>query len=82
MNIGDKSITLCPWGFNPLNPEIESSDYLFGHFEINTFQMNSSEHLCEEGFKLSDLLKKFNSIFLGIFIKPSLENIHLDLLFM
>jgi DNA repair exonuclease SbcCD nuclease subunit len=69
LNIGDKSITLCPWGFNPLNSEIESSDYLFGHFEINTFQMNSSEHLCEEGFKLSDLLKKFNSIFSGHFHK-------------
>ena len=62
-------ITLCPWGFNPLDENVENSKYLFGHFEINTFQMNSSEQLCENGLKLSDLFKKFNMIFSGHFHK-------------
>lgn len=68
ITISGKTIRLCPWGYNPI--EIEGdTDYLFGHFEINTFQMNSSEHLCEDGFKLSDLLRKYKAIYSGHFHK-------------
>lgn len=69
VNLDSTEITLCPWGLNPLDTSIESTEYLFGHFEINTFQMNSSEKLCEEGLKLSDLLRKFTKIFSGHFHK-------------
>lgn len=69
VSIGNEDITLCPWGLNPLDDKVDSTKYLFGHLEINTFQMNSSEQLCEDGLKLSDLLKKFNYIFSGHFHK-------------
>lgn len=69
ITLNGKEITLCPWGQSPLSDDVDSSEYLFGHFEINTFQMNSSEHLCEDGMKLSDLLRKFNKIFSGHFHK-------------
>ena len=69
ITLDNNEITLCPWGLNPLDVSVDSTEYLFGHFEINTFQMNSSEKLCEEGLKLSDLLRKFNKIFSGHFHK-------------
>lgn len=69
ISLGGKEITLCPWGLSPLGPELNNTEYLFGHFEINTFQMNSSEQLCEDGIKLSDLLKKYKNIFSGHFHK-------------
>lgn len=68
LKIGGKVIRLCPWNFNPVELD-GTADYLFGHFEINTFQMNSSTQLCEDGMKLSDLLKKYNGIFSGHFHK-------------
>lgn len=68
ITLDGKVIRLCPWGFNPV--EIDGkADYLFGHLEINTFQMNSSEHLCEDGCKLSDLLKKYGAVYSGHFHK-------------
>lgn len=68
IELDGKSITLAPWGTNPFDGE--NSDFLFGHLEINTFAMNSaSEKLCEDGLKLSDLLKKYKNIFSGHFHK-------------
>lgn len=69
IELDGSKLTLCPWGLNPLDSNVKPSQYLLGHFEINTFQMNSSEQLCEDGLKLSDLLKKFNIIFSGHFHK-------------
>lgn len=68
IDIGGKTITLCPWGFDPLEDSIETSDYLFGHFELCGFKMNSSENaVCDHGMSMSKLLKKFNKIFSGHF---------------
>lgn len=67
--LDNKSIMLCPWGFNPLDDSMETTDYLFGHFEINTFQMSSAGSLCENGLALTDLFKKYNRIFSGHFHK-------------
>lgn len=69
INLADKNITLCPWGLNPVDESFKDTEYLFGHFEINTFQMNSSEQICDNGVKLSDLLKKYKNIFSGHFHK-------------
>lgn len=66
-NFGNKTVTFCPWGFDPLDPSIKSTDYLFGHFAINTFRMTSAGTPCEDGLTLSDLLKKFSKIFSGHF---------------
>lgn len=67
--IGNKTITMVPWGYSPVDSSVSSADYLFGHLEINTFAMNSSGQLCEDGFKLSELLSKFKLIFSGHFHK-------------
>lgn len=69
IKLGGSEITLCPWGLNPIDDSVAATEYLFGHFEINTFQMNSSEQLCEDGMNLSTLLKKFNKIYSGHFHK-------------
>lgn len=64
LTIGDKKITLCPWGFD--YNSIEKSDILLGHFEIESFKMNAHK-LCEVGVKPKDLLKKSKLIFSGHF---------------
>ncbi len=60
----DKTITFCPWNTNP--KDIPESDIIFGHFEIETFKMNSYK-VCEEGVKVKDLLKKGKIIISGHF---------------
>ena len=60
----DKTITFCPW--NSDVQTIPSCDIVFGHFEIETFSMNSYK-ICEEGIKIKDLLKKSDLIFSGHF---------------
>ena len=60
----DRTITLCPWNTNI--KEIPQSDVIFGHFEIETFKMNSYR-VCEEGLKVKDLLKKCSLIISGHF---------------
>ena len=42
------------------------SDVIFGHFEIETFKMNSYR-VCEQGLKVKDLLKKSSLIISGHF---------------
>jgi DNA repair exonuclease SbcCD nuclease subunit len=63
-NIGNKTVTFCPWGFQ--YSEIEKSDIIFGHFEIESFKMNAHK-LCEVGVKPKELLKKAKVIFSGHF---------------
>lgn len=60
----DKIITLCPW--NTSCDEIPKSDIVFGHFEIETFKMNTYK-VCEEGLSIKDLLKKSSLIISGHF---------------
>lgn len=60
----DRTITLCPWNTNPA--DIPKSDIIFGHFEIETFKMNSYK-VCEEGIKIKDLLQKASLIISGHF---------------
>jgi DNA repair exonuclease SbcCD nuclease subunit len=62
--IANKTVTFCPWGFN--YDDIVDSDVIFGHFEIESFQMNAHK-LCEEGIKPKHLLNKAPIIFSGHF---------------
>lgn len=54
VQIGGKECFFAPWGTEL--KDIQSCDVLFGHFEIETFKMNSFK-VCEGGFKSSDLIK-------------------------
>ena len=59
-----KKATFLPWGANL--KEVEKSDVLFGHLEIESFKMNSHKH-CDHGMKTTDLLKKADLIMTGHF---------------
>ena len=60
----DKVLSFCPW--NTSVKKIEESDVIFGHFEIETFKMNTYK-VCEEGVKVKDLLKKSKLVISGHF---------------
>ena len=60
----NKTITFCPWNTDITN--IPNSDIVFGHFEIESFSMNSYK-VCEEGIKVKDILKKCPLVFSGHF---------------
>ena len=60
----DRKLSFCPWNTKP--SEIEESDIIFGHFEIETFKMNEYK-VCEEGIKIKDLLSKSNLTISGHF---------------
>lgn len=60
----NKKISFCPW--NTSISEIEQSDIIFGHFEIETFKMNAFK-VCEEGIKIKELLKRSDLIISGHF---------------
>lgn len=64
--VKNKSITLVPWGAS-LN-DVSKSDIIFGHFEINSFYMNSYK-LCEHGITYKELLKKSPMVISGHFHK-------------
>jgi DNA repair exonuclease SbcCD nuclease subunit len=60
----DKNFLFVPW-----NNEVPDKpyDYIFGHFEIQTFNMNA-QTVCTHGLQPSDLLKgKSTSVFSGHF---------------
>lgn len=59
-----RSAAFCPWGTEA--GDIPNVDIVFGHFEIESFKMNSYK-LCETGQKASQLLNKSNLIFSGHF---------------
>jgi len=61
---GDKKVFMCPWGTEMNN--IPQCDVLVGHFEIQSFKMNTYK-LCEHGFEPSSLSKKAPLIFSGHF---------------
>ena len=64
MEVFDRTITFCPWNTNV--KDIPKSDVIFGHFEIETFKMNTYK-VCEEGVKVKDLLSKSSLIISGHF---------------
>lgn len=55
IDVFDRTISFCPWETD-IN-QLPESDVVFGHFEIETFKMNSFK-VCEEGLKIKDLLSK------------------------
>lgn len=59
-----KKFVFCPWGYS--SEDIEMSDVILGHFEIESFKMNAHK-LCEHGFKPKELLGKAPLIFSGHF---------------
>jgi DNA repair exonuclease SbcCD nuclease subunit len=61
-----KKIALVPWGSSL--DDIPKADYMFGHFEISSFYMNSYK-ICEHGFSYKDLFKISPFILSGHFHK-------------
>lgn len=61
---GGKNVFFCPWGTE--YKDIPKCDILMGHFEIQTFKMNTYK-LCEHGFTAQMLGKKAPLIFSGHF---------------
>lgn len=59
-----KRCCFAPWGFNI--DDIKSADIIFGHFEIESFKMNSYK-LCDHGIKTDELLSKAPLIISGHF---------------
>lgn len=59
-----KKLCFVPWGTDI--KYIPESDIVFGHFEIESFKMNSHK-ICDHGVKASELLKKANLIVSGHF---------------
>jgi DNA repair exonuclease SbcCD nuclease subunit len=59
-----RTAAFCPWGVEA--EDIPSADVIFGHFEIESFKMNSYK-LCETGHKASQLLRKSSLVFTGHF---------------
>lgn len=59
-----RTAAFCPWGIE--TEDIPKADIIFGHFEIESFKMNSYK-LCETGHKASQLLEKSNLVFTGHF---------------
>jgi DNA repair exonuclease SbcCD nuclease subunit len=60
----NRIISFCPWSCDVNS--IENSDVVFGHFEIETFAMNSYK-ICEEGTKITDILCKSPLVISGHF---------------
>jgi DNA repair exonuclease SbcCD nuclease subunit len=63
-SFGGKNVFACPWGTN--FESIPKCDVLLGHFEIESFKMNTYK-LCEHGFSPSKLSKKAPLVFSGHF---------------
>jgi DNA repair exonuclease SbcCD nuclease subunit len=60
----NRELSFIPWGTDPkLLPD---SEVMFGHFEIETFKMNSHK-ICERGIKASQLLDKAKLVISGHF---------------
>lgn len=60
----NRDLFFAPWGTD-LN-DMKECDMMFGHFEIESFKMNSFK-VCDHGFKSTDLFKYTNKIVSGHF---------------
>lgn len=54
-NIHGKRMVFCPWGTDP--DVVAKCDYLFGHFEINGFNLSKMK-TCTKGIDATNILKK------------------------
>lgn len=59
-----QSLMMCPWGTEL--EDIKSCDAVFGHFEIQTFKMNTFK-LCDHGLTIRKLLERSPIVFSGHF---------------
>jgi len=59
-----RECAFVPWGDSISN--LSKKDIIFGHFEIESFKMNSYK-LCDKGTKTQDLLDKANLVLTGHF---------------
>lgn len=67
LNTNNQVVHFLPWGYNLTDLPVESKGGIcFGHLEIVSFQMNSAK-CCEEGFKVSELLNRYNLVMSGHF---------------
>jgi DNA repair exonuclease SbcCD nuclease subunit len=66
-NFDGNVVGFIPWG-TPVE-KMQKCDIMFGHYEINGFQMGP-KHFCEEGMTPAKLLSKCPLIFSGHFHKP------------
>ena len=63
-----KNITFCPWGTNI--DLLHKCDYIFGHFEINGFNLSKTT-VCTKGLVSSNLLNKTDTVISGHFHLPA-----------
>ena len=63
-NTFGKQMVFCPWG-TPID-DIPKCDYIFGHLEINGFNLSKNKS-CTRGIKSGNLLKKSKMIVSGHF---------------
>ena len=68
--IDGQLVGYMPWGTSV--EEMKKCDIMFGHFEINGFQMGPSS-FCKDKMKATDLIKKCPLIFSGHFHKPQIN---------
>lgn len=61
---GDTKLGFAPWGITA--DQIEPCDILFGHFEIENFNLNQ-HFVCKKGIKSKDLLGKTDLVITGHF---------------
>ena len=66
----NKKITFVPWAADVTN--IEYSDLIFGHFELNSFYHNNFK-VCNNGIPTETILNKGNTIITGHFHKTELR---------
>jgi len=66
LQAGEKTISLIPWGTDI--KDIPNTDICFGHFEINSFYMNSFK-TCDHGLESKSLLNKAPLVISGHFHK-------------
>jgi len=64
-NLGGRNILICPWGSDPMSLG-ERFDAVFGHFEINSFNMTQMQ-VCEGRMESSDIRKVSPMVFSGHF---------------
>lgn len=60
----NRKFMICPWGTEV--KDMEKSDIIFGHFEIQSFKFNQHK-ICEEGINSSELLKRAPLVITGHF---------------
>lgn len=63
LDVFDKKMLFVPW--NCAIPD-ENFDYIFGHFEIQSFKMNNYK-TCDHGLQVLELLNKTDTVFSGHF---------------